>query len=365
MAVALLIAGVFIAGARAATTTRPASAPTLPPFRPPAGAYLEKTTTSLYELESAYGMLRRWRAGTVKSVGDDGAIVITVEQHGGDDPAEQTIHADRITRIVITTQGEASQLRRGTTYPADSALVQYSLGQVGEVKLGDAVKYAWDEPDRAALLVLNEPANRTKVVTKRVTLPPTPLPALESKPTLPTTASVGAKAAAEATHDAGMLAKLPTGSTTKLHELEAAYRTLKRMRFGTVRAMKDGTITIAVPESQGQKALEQTLRPDDKTVVVIAIPTKPPKNVHLTGVSAIVRLERAKLSQVRAGSHVRFAWDEPDRAAIVEINMPDDVGIVGPPVTLEPTPFPIPAQRAASIQPAEPGRVDPGRSEAP
>jgi hypothetical protein len=346
MAVALLIASVLTAGARAATT-QPASVPSLPPFRPPAGAYSGKTTTSLYELESAYGMFRRWRAGTVKSIADDGAIVITVEQHGADDPAEQTIHADRITRIVITTKGDASQLRRGTTYPADSALVQYSLGQVGDMKPGDAVKYAWDEPDRAALLVLNEPANRTKVVTKRVTLPPTPLPALESKPTLPTTATVAAKVAAETNHDAAMLAKLPTGSTTKLHELEAAYRTLKRMRSGTVRAMKDGTITIAVPESQGQKALEQTLRPDDKTVVVIAIPTKPPKNVHLTGVSAIVRLERAKLAQVRAGSHVRFAWDEPDRAAILEINMPEDVGIVGPPATLDPTPFPVPSPKAA------------------
>jgi hypothetical protein len=221
------------------------------------------------------------------------------------------------------------------------------------------VKYAWDEPDRAALLVLNEPANRTKVVTKRVTLPPTPLPALESKPTMATTASVAAKVAAETNHDAEMLARLPTGSTTKLHELEAAYRTLKRMRSGTVRAMKDGTITIAVPESQGQKALEQTLRPDEKTVVLIAIPTKPPKNVHLTGVSAIVRLERAKLSQVHAGSHVRYAWDDPDRAAILEISMPEDVGIVGPPVTLDPTPFPVPSPKAtapsdATTQPASP-----------
>jgi uncharacterized protein involved in copper resistance len=183
------------------------------------------------------------------------------------------------------------------------------------------------------------------VVTKRVVLPPTPLPAKES---MPTTASVAAKAAAEAKRDAEMLAKLPTGSTTKLNELEAAYRTLKRMRSGTVRAMKNSTITIAVPESQGQKALEQTLRPDDKTLVLIAIPTKPPKNVHLTGVSAIVRLERAKLAQVHAGSHVRYAWDEPDRAAILEINMPEDVGIVGPPVALEPTPFPVPGPKAAA-----------------
>jgi len=340
---AVAIAAIVAAGA----TTQPASAPSLPPFRPPAGAYSGKTSTSLYELEGAYGVFRRWRAGTVKSVGPDGLMVVGVEQHGPDDPAEQTIRADRITRVVLTSKGDAAKLRRGTTYPADSALVEYSLGQFADVKPGDAVKYAWDEPDRAALIVINEPANHTKVVTKRVVHPPTPLPALESKPTMPTTASVAANAAADAAHDAGLLAKLPKGNTTKLSDLEEAYRILKRWRSGTVRAMQNGAITIAVPESDGA-AREQTIRPDEKTVVVVAIPTKPPKNVHMSGVSAIVRLERAELSQLHVGSHLRYAWDGPDRAAILEINMPADVGIVGPPVTLEPTPFPVPSAQIES-----------------
>jgi hypothetical protein len=57
------------------------------------------------------------------------------------------------------------------------------------------------------------------------------------------------------------------------------------------------------------------------------------------------------------GSHIRFAWDEPDRAAIIEIGAGTDLTIVGEPA-LEPTPFPVPSPKepapatAPTTQPA-------------
>jgi hypothetical protein len=220
---------------------------------------------------------------------------------------------------------------------AAGAWIKLSAGQFEDVKVGLTVTYGWDEPERAALILVNHPGGNVAIHGRMPALPPTPLPALKS---MPTTRSVVAQSA----RDAAAIAALPTGDTTEWGKLKNAYRTLKRWRYGTVRSVAEGVITIAVPEYEGQAAIVQTINADEKTKILRATPAKPPSNLKILDNAPTVRLEYAKLSAVRAGLHVDFAWDEPDRAAIIQIVPAQEITILDQP-PLEPTPFPMPSTK--------------------